>query len=82
MELFIVGLVVGLVLALGGKSFVNAAAPTKKAATTTQMDKLTSKAEKQLKVVQQVQDELTEIDRKSTEAVKTFSQKIQDLLGG
>ncbi len=81
MELFIVGLIVGLALAFGGKSFVNAATPSKKAATTTQMDKLTGKAEKQLKVVQQVQDELTEIDRKSTEAVRTFSQKIQDLLG-
>lgn len=82
MELFVIGLIVGLAVALGGKSFVNVATPSKKAATTTQMDKLTGKAEKQLKVVQQVQDELSEIDRQSTEAVKTFSQKIQDLLGG
>lgn len=80
MELFVIGLIVGLALALGGKSFVNAAAPSKKAATTAHMDKLESKADKQLKVVQQVQTELAEIDRKSTEVVRTFSQKIKDLL--
>lgn len=81
MELFIVGLIVGLAVALGGKSFVNAAAPSQKSASATQMDKLAGKADKQLKVVQQVQNELAEIDKKSTEAVKSFSQKIQDLLG-
>ena len=82
MEFFIVGVIVGLAVALGGKSFVNAATPPKKSATATQVDKLAGKANKQLKVVQQVQNELAEIDRLSTEAVQSFSQKIKDLLGG
>ena len=80
MEQFIAGFIVGLIVALGGKSFVNAASSSQKTASSTQMDKLAGKADKQLKVVQQVQNELAEIDRKSTEAVKSFSQKVQDLL--
>ena len=82
MELFIVGVIVGLAVALGWKSFVNAATPSKKPAAATQVDKLAGKGDKQLKVVQQVQNELAEIDHQSTEAVKSFSQKIKDLLGG
>lgn len=79
MDMFIFGLLAGLVIAAIGKAALKVT-PAKEATAAKHMDKLAGKADKQLKVVQQVQNELAEIDRKSAETVKTFSQKIQDLL--
>ena len=80
MELFIAGLIVGLVLALGVKSFVNTAKPKTSKSATKHVDALTGEAEKKLKAFKSIADDVAEIDRRSAEATRSIGIKIKELL--
>ena len=79
MELFIVGLIVGLALAFAGKSFADTAKPKTSKDATKHVDALTSKAEKKLEAFKNIADDVAEIDRRSTEAARSIGIKIKDL---
>jgi hypothetical protein len=79
---YLIGIVVGLIIALIGKPVIKTATTGKVSEgkkATKQVDTLATKADKALGFVTKILDDAIEIDKKSTEVVQSIKSKIDAL---